>query len=311
MTRVARESVDSPFGESGGGRRRQVLQLALFGVVLMVAAGGIYVATRPPASATAATAHNHGAVATTDSAMPVALSSRSGERIGVTFATVESGSLDRTVRAVALVAYDETRVKTISPRIDGWIEQLFVNFTGQAVRPGDPLFAIYSPMLVTAQEELLLARRLGQNVAQGTPEAVQGASDLVDAARRRLLYWEMPPADLQRLEATGEIQRTVTLRSPVAGVVVQKTVLSGQRVMAGEAVYQIADLSEVWLEGEVFEQDLPVVRLNQRVTAEFTALPGQQRTGRVSYIYPTLNPDTRTARVRVVLVNPGLVLKPG
>lgn len=302
---------DSPFGGSGGWGRRRILQVAGFALLLAGTALGIFLATRKSEPQAAAAGHNHGATPMADSAMPVTLPDRSGQRIGVTFAEVESRPLDRSVRAVALVAYDETRVKVIAPRIDGWIEQLFVNFIGQAVRRGDPLFAIYSPMLVTAQQELLLARRLGQDVAQGTPEAVQGASDLRESARRRLLYWEVPPADVQRIEATGELQRTVTLRSPVAGVVVEKPVLGGQRIMAGEAVYKIADLSEVWVEGEVFEQDLSAVRLGQRVKAEFTALPGEERTGRVTYVYPTINPETRTARVRVVLANPGLVLKPG
>lgn len=307
----AEEPTESPFGGSSGWGRARILRLAMFGLVLIGAAAGIYFATRKSAPGDATTGPNHGAAPVADSAMPVVLSSPNEQRIGVTFARVESGPLNRTVRAVALVAYDETRVKAIAPKIDGWVEQLFVNFTGQAVRRGDPLFAIYSPMLVSAQQELLLAKRLRHNVAEGTPEAVAGASDLVEAARRRLLYWEVPPADLKRMEATGEIQRTVTLRSPVAGVVVEKPVLSGQSIMAGVAAYKIADLSEVWLEGEVFEQDLPYVRLQQRVTAEFTALPNEKRTGRVAYIYPTLNPDTRTARIRVALANPGLVLKPG
>lgn len=307
----AAEPGDSPFGGSSGWDRRRILRVALFALVLAATGTAIYFATPASGPPLAAAGHNHGAAPVSDSAMPVTLTDQNAQRIGVTFATVESGPLARTVRAVALVAYDETRVKTIAPRIDGWIEELFVNFTGQAVRQGDPLFAIYSPMLVTAQQELLLARRLGRDVAQGTPEAVSGARDLLEAARRRLRYWEVPAADLERIEATGEIQRAVTLRSPVAGVVVEKAVLGGQRIMAGEAVYKIADLSEVWVEGEIFEKDLSAVRLGQRVQAEFTALPGEERTGRVTYIYPTLNPDTRTARVRVALANPGLALKPG
>ncbi|MEO7237558.1 MAG: efflux RND transporter periplasmic adaptor subunit [Gemmatimonadales bacterium] len=305
------EHTESPFGGSTGWGRGRILRLVVFGLVLTGAAIGIYVATRARAPDAAVGGHNHGAAPTADSAKPVALSDRNEQRIGVTFAQAELRPLERSVRAVALVSYDETRVKTVAPKIDGWVEQLFVNFTGQAVRQGDPLFAIYSPMLVTAQQELLLAKRLGRDVAAGTPEAVQGASDLLESARRRLLYWEVPAATVQQIEATGDVQRTVTLRSPVAGVVVEKPVLSGQRIMAGDAVYKIVDLSEVWLEGEVFEKDLSVVRLGQRVTAEFTALPGETRAGRVAYLYPTINPDTRTARVRVALANPGLALKPG
>ena len=305
------EPNESPFGGSSGWDRARIFRLAVFGLVLVGVAVVIYLATRAAVPAAAPAGHNHGTAPAADSAMPVTLSDRSQQRIGVTFAKAELGRLDRSIRAVALVGYDETRVKTVALKIDGWVEQLFVNFTGQAVRQGDPLFAIYSPMVVTTQQELLLAKRLGQDVSTGTPEAVRGASDLLGSARRRLRYWDVPEATIQRIEATGEVQRTVTLRSPVSGVVVEKPVLSGQRIMAGDPVYKIADLSEVWLEGEVFEQDLSAVRLGQRVAAEFTALPGQTRSGRVTYVYPTLNPETRTARVRVALANPGLALKPG
>lgn len=308
---AAEEPTESPFGGSSGWDRARMVRLAVFGLVLAVAAVVIYLATRTAVPAAAPAGHNHGAAPAADSAMPVTLSDRNRQRIGVTFARAELGRLNRTIRAVAIVSYDETRVKTVAPKIDGWVEQLFVNFTGQAVRQGDPLFALYSPMLVTTQQELLLAKRLTQDVSAGTPEAVRGAADLLGSARRRLRYWNVPEATIQQIEATGEVQRTVTLRSPVSGVVVEKPVLSGQRIMAGDPVYKIADLSEVWLEAEIFERDLPGVRLGQRAAAEFTALPGETRTGRVAYVNPTLNPDTRTVRVRVVLANPGLALKPG
>ncbi len=140
---------------------------------------------------------------------------------------------------------------------------------------------------------------------------MQGTADLLESARRRLLYWEVPAEEVARIEAAGEVRKTVTFRSPVRGVVLEKSVLAGQRVMAGETVYRIADLRTVWLEGEIFERDLPSVRLGIPVVAEFPALPGAPRTGRITYIYPTLNPETRTARVRVELPNPRLELKPG
>jgi Cu(I)/Ag(I) efflux system membrane fusion protein len=212
---------------------------------------------------------------------------------------------------VAQVTYDETRVKQVVPRIDGYVEQLYVNATGQPVAQGQPLFAIYSPMLVTTQQEMLLARRLVDQVAGGTPDAVQGAASLLESARTRLLYWEVPPEVVAEVLRTGTVQRTITLRSPVSGVVVEKSVLAGQRLMAGEVAYKIVDLSRVWIEGEVFEPDLPLVRLGQLVSAEFPALPGEERSGRITYVYPTLNPETRTARVRVEMANPGRQLKPG
>jgi Cu(I)/Ag(I) efflux system membrane fusion protein len=166
-------------------------------------------------------------------------------------------------------------------------------------------------MVVSAQQELLLAKRLRESVQGGSADAVRGAEELLESARRRMLYWEVPPAELAQIEASGEIRKAITFRSPVQGVVLEKTVLGGQRIMAGETVYRIADLSTVWLEGEIFERDLPAVRLGLSVTAEFPALPGVTRTGRITYLYPTLNPETRTSRVRVELANPRLELKPG
>lgn len=243
--------------------------------------------------------------------MPIDLSLRDQERIGVTFAAVELAPLNRDVRTVAQVTFDETRVRAISPLIDGWIDQLFVNFTGQAVQRDQALFTIYAPMVVAAQQELILALQLGTDVRGGTPEAVRGAQDLIHAARRRLEYWGVATDEVRAIEAAGTVRRTVTLRSPYPGVIIDKFVAAGQRIMAGDVAYRIADLSRVWLEGEVFEQDLPAVRLGLAVHAEFTGLPGEVRTGTLTYIYPTVNPETRTARIRVELQNPGLALKPG
>ena len=242
---------------------------------------------------------------------PVMLTPESANRIGVTYAVVERGSLAADVKAVGLVTYDETRVKTIAPKVDGYVEQLFVAFTGQPVEVNDSLLRIYSPMLVTAQEELLLAKKLVADVANGSPEAVRNAESLLSSARRRLKYWDVPDEDIARVERTGEVQKTLTLRSPLRGVVVQKNVSSGQRIMAGDAVYQVADLREVWLEGEVFERDLAAIRLGEMVTAEFAALPGQPRQGRIVYVSPTISAETRTTKIRVALPNADLVLKPG
>jgi membrane fusion protein, copper/silver efflux system len=224
---------------------------------------------------------------------------------------VTLGPLIREIRTVAQVTYDETRVKTISPKIDGWVEQLYVNYTGQPVSVGQPLLSIYSPMLVSAQEELLLASKLTTSLSGASSDTRSSANDLESAARRRLRYWDISPAEIERIERTGQVRKTLTLRSPVNGVVIEKNVLGGQKIMNGEALYKVADLSIVWIEGEVFERDLPAVRVGMTVTTEFDALPGELREGRIAYLYPTLNPDTRTARIRVALPNPGMRLKPG
>lgn len=305
------EAREEPFGRRSTGARRWLmalgggLGLAAIGVVVYLAAGGAGRVGTPAAG------HNHAAAPVADSAMPVSLSETDRRRIGVTFTRVERSPLDRLVRTVAQVTYDETRVKEVVPRIDGYVEQLYVNATGQPVEKGQRLFAIYSPMLVTTQQEMLLAKRLAEQVAGGTPDAEQGAASLLESARTRLLYWEVPPEVVAEVLRTGTVQRTITLRSPVSGVVVEKSVLAGQRLMAGEVAYKIVDLSRVWIEGEVFEPDLPLVRVGQMVSAEFPALPGEERSGRITYVYPTLNPETRTARVRVEMANSDRQLKPG
>ena len=305
-----RPAEDTPFGTLHREAGRRWLRLGLFALLLAAAGAGSYLLTRKPAGAAPA-GHAHGAAAVTDTARDVMLSAANQKKIGVVFAQATLAPLARSVRTVGLVTYDETQVETIAPLVDGLVDRLYVNFTGQAVRRGDALLSIYSPMVVSTAQELVLAKRLRDDVAGGTPDAVRGAEDLLESARRRLLYWNVPPAEVERLERTGEIRKNVTLRSPVNGVVIEKAVLPGQRIMAGEAVYKIADLGIVWLEGQVFEQDLPAVRLGQQVTAEFQALPGEVRAGRITYIYPTLDPETRTARVRVVLANADLHLKPG
>ncbi len=297
----------SPFGTPRRSTRTRVL---LFAGVLLAAGAGTWALTRDAAAPAAPAGHAHGAGPAGD-AMPVTLGPRDQHRIGVTFAAVERAPLRREVRTVAQVTYDETRVKTVAPLIEGWVDRLYVNYTGQAVRPGEPLFTIYAPMVVAAQQELLLARRLAGDVAGGTPEAARGTQELVEAARRRLRYWGIAEGEIRAIEASGEVRRTVTLHSPYTGVVIAKPVLAGQRLMPGDVAYRIADLSRIWLEGEVFERDLRAVRLGLAVRAEFTALPGEVRTGRVTYIYPTVDPETRTARIRVELANPDLALKPG
>ncbi len=205
----------------------------------------------------------------------------------------------------------DTRVATVALKVDGWVERLLVNETGQPVRRGEPLLELYSPMLVSAEQELLVARRLTADLAGGTGSAQAGAGDLLESARRRLGYWDVPESEVARLERTGVVGRTVAFAAPVSGVVVEKLVLPGQRVMAGEPLYKIADLGRVWLEGEVFEPDLPAARTGLAVTAEFAAMPGTSRTGHITYVYPTLNPETRTGRIRVELTNADHALKPG
>ena len=232
--------------------------------------------------------------------------------LGVTLATAELGPVRREIRTTGNVTFDETRLSTITPKIGGFIERLHVNFTGQAVRRGQPLLEIYSPELVAAQEELLAAVRLERQLAQS---AAPGVSDrtggLVDAARRRLVLWDISPAQIRRVVETGEVRRTMTLHAPFTGFVVEKDVQAGQSVQPGQALYRLADLSQVWVEADVYEQDLRHVREGEPVGVEIGAFPGERFTGRVSYVHPDVRPETRTGRVRIQLLNPGGQIKPG
>ncbi len=301
----------NPFDTTVSSRRRKFIVAAAL-LVAAVAVVGVYAIASDNRAKVAEGSHaGHGTAPATTAAGPVMISAADAQRIGVTFAAVTLAPLNREIRTVAQVTYDETRVRTISPKIDGWVEQLFVNSTGQPVAMGQPLLTVYSPMLVSAQEELLLAGRLTRSVSGASGETRTGANDLEAAARRRLQYWDISSSEIDRIQRTGQVQRTMTLRSPARGFVIEKNVLGGQRIMAGDALYKVADLSTVWVEGEVFERDLPAVRLGAQVTTEFDAIPGENRSGRITYIYPTLNAETRTARIRVALPNPGMRLKPG
>jgi len=278
---------------------------------ILASAAAVYWTTRTSQVLETPESRDHGDAAIEDTATSVMLSPGDAGRIGVTFAVATMGSIEREVRTVAQVSYDETRVSLVALKIDGWVDNLHVDITGQPVRKGQLLLDLYSPMLVSAQEELLIAQRLVHEVVDGTPSSKASADELLQAARRRLLYWDVAPGVIATIEQSGQVRRTVPFAAPVTGIVVERSVLEGQRIMAGEPLYKIADLRHVWLEGEVFEPDLPAARPGLEVTAEFPALPGTRRRGRITYVYPTLDPETRTGRIRVELPNEDLALKPG
>lgn len=286
---------------------------ALYGGVILIALGAAYLATRgTDAPAAGITQHEHAAPdAGGDAGQQVLLTPEAAHRIGVTYAVASIGAIEKDVRTVGQIVADETRVRTISPRIDGWVERLLVDATGQSVSVGQPLLVVYSPMVVQAEEELLLARRLQQDVRDGSADAQRGATDLAASARRRLASWDIPASEVARVEQTGTSSRTATLLSPAAGFVIEKNVVAGQKIMAGQVLYTVADLRTVWIEGEVFEQDLASVRVGQTARVDLQALPGEPRTGHVAFIQPVLDADTRTVRIRVVVPNGDLRLKPG
>ena len=231
---------------------------------------------------------------------------------GITFGTADVRPLSRTVRTVGIVGFDETRMAFVAPKFGGWVDRLHVDFTGQPVRRGQPLLEVYSPELVAAQEELLLAARMAEDVGESQVENVaEGARDLYASARRRLAYWDISEQQIDQLLETREVRKTLTLYAPVSGVVMEKDVFAGQAFQPGKNLYMIADLSEVWVSAEVFEADAGLVREGMPAEVEVAALPGSTFSGTIEYVYPTLEGRTRSMRARITLDNPERHLKPG
>lgn len=231
--------------------------------------------------------------------------------IGVTTAVLEARPLETSVRAVGRVEYDEQRITHVNLRISGWVEDLLVDYTGQVVRKGQPLFTVYSPDLVASQDELLLALRAREKVNESPlKEARRQADQLVDAARDRLRLWTLTNQQIDEISRRGKANTYLTIHSPVTGYVIEKPVFKGMFVQPETRVYSIADLSRVWMNAEIYEYEVPFITVGQLGTATFTAYPGEQFHGRVAYIYPYLNQETRTVKVRLEMPNPKLLLKP-
>lgn len=233
------------------------------------------------------------------------------QSMGVRTARVERRDLTRTIRAVGRVAYDERRVAHIHTKVQGWVEQLYVQYEGERVRPGQRLLEIYSPELVSTQEELLIASRYRDETSTSSfADVHEGGESLLEATRRRLELWDVPESYVERLLETGEIRKTLTLYAPSGGVITHMMVRHGMEVGPEDHLYTIADLARVWVYADVYEYELPWVGLGQRGVVELSYLPGARFTGEVTYVYPFLDPKTRTARVRLELENPDGTLKP-
>ena len=233
------------------------------------------------------------------------------QNMGVRTAKVKTAKVAKSIRALGTVTYDETRLHVINLKFDGWVEKLHVNFVGEGVRKGQPLFDIYSPELVTAQEEYLLSVRQVQSLGNSPyPSLKHNAESLLAASKKRLLYWDLDPASIKELGKGGKPVKAITVYSPVDGVVIKKEVLGGQFIKAGMNQYEIADLSSVWVDVEVYEYELPYVRKDMPVAMELSYLPGKTFSGKVLFIYPYLDPKTRTARLRLSFDNSESLLKP-
>jgi len=227
--------------------------------------------------------------------------------LGVVLTPVAMRPMTREVRTVGRVEYDERRLAFVNTKFAGWIERLDIDFTGVFVKKGQTLMAIYSPELVSAQEEYLLALRAVRSLPAGT----NVSRELLDATRRRLLSWDIREDHIKELETTGKTTRTLDIHSPISGYVIEKMALQGLRVEPGMNLYKIADTSQVWIDAAIYEYEVPLIKLGQEATVDLSYAPGEVLRGKVSYVYPYLDEKTRTVRVRLEFPNPHGALKPG
>lgn len=269
---------------------------------------------RAPLTTVGTVGHENHAATSEDDSPPrsgVSLDTRRQQLIGVRTVRVEHSAMAPEIRAPGTVTYDETRQVEVNTRVDGWIRDLYADYTGRAVRRGEPLFTLYSPDLIAEQNDYLLALRGRSKLPGADPGGLSEYSDrLAAAARERLTRLEMTDAEIEDVARTGRPLETVMFRSPADGVIVEKAALRGMRVMAGQMLYRLADLSSVWVEAEIYETDLPVVRTGMRASVSLQGYPDRTFAGRVSYIYPLVTQETRTVRVRIVLANRDGLLKP-
>ena len=241
----------------------------------------------------------------------VKIDSAKQQLIGVRTGTVEQGAMNRTIRTVAKVQVDETKIARIHVKIAGWVEQVNVDFIGKLVRQGEPLFSLYSPDLVATQNEYLIARRAQQNLGDSPfTEVSKGSEALLQAARERLRLWDMSSDQIKKLDDTGQVSRTVTMYSPIDGFVMKREVFERTYVTPDTELYEIADLSMVWVNAEIFEYEVPYVMVGQPASMALSYFPGKTYAGKVGYVYPTVDPTTRTVKVRLEFSNPDFDLKP-
>jgi Cu(I)/Ag(I) efflux system membrane fusion protein len=243
-----------------------------------------------------------GAVTEIGGRIQVKISPERQQLIGIKTAPVKLQPIHKIIKAVGRVDYAEPNISIVNLKFDGWVEKLFANSTGWAVRKGEPLFDIYSPDLVSAQQEYLIALKAGKTFGD--------ASSILKSAREKLRLWDVTDSQVEELGRTGQFKKIVTVYSPGSGIVIEKNVLQGQKIMAGENLFKIADLSRVWILGEIYEYELPFIKTGQEAKISLSYYPGESFAGTITYISPYLKSETRTNQVRIEVANPGLKLKP-
>lgn len=278
--------------------------------------------TAPAASAAGHQAHITGTDQTAATAAPVSedlptveISAEKQQLIGVRIAVAAVRPLERVIRTVGRIEYDERRISTANTKIEGWIEKLNVDYLGRYVNKGEPLAEIYSPELYATQQEYLQLLKWGNQHQKnkdniGSVLLAADSAALVEAARQRLRLWDISDEQIKKIEQSASPIRTLAIHSPVSGYVVQKTAVKGMRVMPGDKLFDIADLSNVWIIADIYEYEMPLVRVGQTARVGLSYIPGKEFQTKVEFIYPALSAETRTSKVRLSIPNPGGQLKP-
>lgn len=233
------------------------------------------------------------------------------QEIGVRFEIAQKRPLTKTIRTVGRVAIDERKLANVNIKIAGWVDKLYVSAVGDRVRQGQVLFTLYSPQLVATQQEYLTAWRNVQELEKSPfPQIAQGAKALLEATRARFILWDIPEHHIQDLERTGKVLKTLPIHAPISGTVIERKVLAGMYVKPGDPLYTIADLSSIWVVADIYEYELPLIQIGQIADVTLSYDPTTHFKAQVDFIYPTLDPNTRTAKVRFKLANPEEKLKP-
>lgn len=234
------------------------------------------------------------------------------QNIGVQSTEIARRDIPFTIRTIGHLSYDDSQIAVVNTKYEGWIEQVYVNYIGEPVTQGQPLFDIYSPQLVTTQKEYLQALNYAARMAEsGYHDIEKRAQALLVSSLERLKYWDVSDEQISQLEQSHELRRTLSVTAPVSGLIVEKMdqALEGMYVNAGMNLYKIVDLSSIWVEAEIFENQVPWLKIGQRAVVELPYTPGEQYVGRVRYLYPYFEKSTRTMKVSIELPNPGQRLR--
>jgi membrane fusion protein, copper/silver efflux system len=242
----------------------------------------------------------------------VSITPQARQTMGLELGTVERRALAREVHTSARIVADETRLHHVTVKIDGWVNELFASITGQAVKQGDPLLTVYSPDLLSAQQEYVTALKTNEKLAASSDaDARHSAAELVTAARRRLELWDVSEGQIARLERTHEVEKYVTLYAPMSGAVIERNISAGHNLIAGEVLMTIADLTGVWGDADIYQSDLPYITVGMPLEMSLPYWPDKTFKGKVIFVSPTLDPQTRTLHARLEIPNPELLLRPG